>query len=173
MQATQGCGSAARATAVAKRETSWFGRIVVFSAFGAVVLYFTVALFGSILANLYGEPPSAHAGVLRLSERNWCIRALVGLRDELEGQVTLELQHPRREGAPLSRWHLWDAGWRLKLATARSRCEGSGNDAMDQAFAMVSELHDGYDATVNGVTTARTGPAEGLRQALQELKQQH
>ena len=64
--------------------------LVVLLLFSSVVAYFGVAIVGSIVTDLYGAPPTTAPGTLDARERTWCIRALVDLRDELEGKVTLD-----------------------------------------------------------------------------------
>ena len=155
-----------------QRRKSLVGRIVVFVAFSAVVAYFTVAIFGSIINHLYGGPPPDETGSLGMRERTWCIRSIVGLRDELEGQVTLEMQHPKREGDPAARWQLWKEGWQSKLTHARGRCFGAGNATLDRAFDRLTELETGYATAVDGMIQTRAGVSPGLQEALSQLKKQ-
>jgi len=158
---------------VAEAKTkSVVGRIIVILTFSAVVAYFGIAIFGSIVTHLYGAPPPADSTSLGLRERTWCIRTIVGLRDELEGQVTLELQHPRRDGDPAARWHLWKGGWQNKLTTAKSRCVGVGNATLDRAYQQLSQLESGYAGAVDGMIRTRAGVSPGLQEALSQLKQQ-
>jgi hypothetical protein len=144
----------------------------VFVTFGAVVAYFSFAIFGSIISHLYAKPPPDDHSSLGVRERTWCVRTIVGLRDELEGQVTLELQHPRREGDPAARWLLWKSGWQNKLATAKSRCVGVGNAMLDRAYDQLSQLESGYAAAVDGMIRTRAGVSPGLQEALSQLKKQ-
>jgi hypothetical protein len=157
-----------------KQPRSVFGRIAVIGLFTVVVGYFSFAIFGSIIGQLYGRPPVEQdaAGDLNLRERTWCVRSIVGLRDELEGQVTLELQHPKREGDPAARWTLWRSGWRAKLATARGRCVGAGHTTLDHAYEQLAELEVGYGAAVDSVIRTRTHTSAGLQEALSQLKGQ-
>jgi hypothetical protein len=157
-----------------KKPRSVLGRMVVIGLFTVVVGYFSFAIFGSIISQLYGQPPVEQdaAGDLDQRERTWCVRSIVGLRDELEGQVTLELQHPKREGDPAARWTLWRSGWHAKLATAHSRCVGAGNTTLDHAYQQLAELEVGYGVAVDRVILTRTDISAGLQEALSHLKKQ-
>jgi hypothetical protein len=155
-----------------KRKKSVVGRIIVLVLFSVVVAYFGIAIFGSIVTHLYGSPPAEDADTLGLRERTWCIRTIVGLRDELEGQVTLEMQHPKREGDPAARWELWKDGWHDKLTTATERCVGVGNATLDRAYNRLAQLEAGYAAAVDGMIRTRTGVSPGLQEALSQLKKQ-
>jgi hypothetical protein len=158
----------------ATKPRSVLGRIAVISLFTLVVGYFSFAIFGSIVSQLYGRPPVEQdaAGDLDPRERTWCVRSIVGLRDEIEGQVTLELQHPKREGDPAARWTLWRSGWRAKLATARGRCVGAGHTTLDHAYQQLAELEIGYGTAVDRVIRTRTEISAGLQEALSHLKKQ-
>lgn len=155
-----------------KRTRSVAGRAVVFLLFFVVVAYFGTAIFGSIINQLYGKPPPESNGELGLRERTWCIRTIVGLRDELEGQVTLEMQHPKREGDPAARFRLWQEGWQAKLDRARDRCVDAGNKALDRAYQQLTELERGYGASVERMIQTRARVAPQLQDSLAELKAQ-
>ncbi len=144
------------------------GRAVVILLFAAIAGYFGVALFGSILNQLYGAPP-VHEGRLSRADRTWCLRALVGLRDEIEGQAALELQHPRREGDAFARWRTWEPVWRAKLASAQGRCTGS-DQALDQAYTSLGELHAGYAQAIERLIHARSEVADKLKTSLKALR---
>ena len=157
---------------MAKRPKSLVGRLIVFVLFGSVVAYFGIAIFGSIVTDLYGQPPPDDTSNLGLRERTWCIRGIIGLRDELEGQVTLELQHPRRDGDPYARWRVWNEGWQDKLSTGRIRCVGIGNQPLDRAFERLTALHIGYTEGVEAMIKTRAEVANGLQESLRALKKQ-
>ncbi|MBI3179058.1 MAG: hypothetical protein HYZ27_05315 [Deltaproteobacteria bacterium] len=149
-------------------EKSTLGRIVVIAVYALIAGYFSVAILGSIVNQLYGKPP-AHEGKLTQADRTWCLRALVGLRDEIEGQAALELQHPRREGDAFARWRLWEQAWIGKLSAARARCTGS-DATLDQAYASLSELHASYAQAIERMIHARSEVADKLKVSLEALR---
>ncbi|OGQ80952.1 MAG: hypothetical protein A2289_12290 [Deltaproteobacteria bacterium RIFOXYA12_FULL_58_15] len=154
-----------------ERKKSILGRVIVITLFATVVVYFATAILGSVFSHLYGKPPpQGQATVMGTQERTWCIRRLVGLRDELEGQVTLELHHPKREGDPFSRWQLWNEGWRDKLGTAETRCVGFGTSNLDRAYERLTDLHAGYEAAITTMIRTRTQVGVSLQESLQQLK---
>ena len=157
---------------MATRKRSFIGRLIVISLFGAVCTYMAAAIVGSVVSDLYGSPPPSQATGLSVRERTWCIRGLGGLRDELQSQVTHELLYPLREGDPFARWNLWHAAWQEKLRTARGRCVGTGNDALDRGFVLLDEMDAGYTSAVRQVTTTRTELAPILKETIQALRQQ-
>ena len=148
------------------------GRLVVYAAFLAVVIYVGIALVGSIVTEVYGRPPPGNVGSLAKAERTWCIRAVVDLRDELEGKVTLELQHPSRDADPFARWRGFEGKWVERLDTAKTRCAADGNPAMDAAFGTLVALHAGYLGVVEQMITTRSTAAGRLEDSLGVLKKQ-
>ena len=159
-------------TVVSDAKKSARGRTIVYSVFLGIVVYVAIALVGSIVTEIYGRPPPASVGSLDRAERTWCIRALVDLRDELEGKVTLELQHPSRDPDPFERWHAFDAKWVDRFEVSRTRCGAAGNEAMDGGFGNLLALHAGYVAVVSEMITARSTAAIRLGDSLTILKKQ-
>lgn len=155
-----------------EHKRSVLGRIIVFSIFYGAIGLAAVATVGSIAADLYGKPPEAHSGPLTVRERNKCIGKVVGLRKELEGQVTLELTHPMRSENPFGRWNLWLAGWVDKLNMARAGCAGTGNQPLDDAFAGLEEMRVGYTRAVEQFVRTRSETATRLDGTLQQLRWQ-
>ncbi len=149
------------------------GRAVAYALYFGVAGYFIVAMVGSVVTEIYGSPPPANVSNAARAERTWCTRALVDLRDELEGKVALELQRPNDTGAPLARWQGTNDKWQEHFQAARSRCVGIGNVALDQGYASLLELHLGYAQVVTEVSAARHGPAARLSDAIGNLKKQH
>ena len=107
-----------------------------------------------------------------MRERNKCIGKVVGLRKELEGQVTLELTHPFRSENPYGRWNLWLAGWSDKLNQARAGCVGTGNQPLDNAYAGLEEMRVGYTQAVEQFTRTRSETAARLDGSVQQLRWQ-
>lgn len=155
-----------------ERKKSLLGRSIVIALFCAVLVYVSIAVFGSMFMQLYGKAPPQDSNTLGVRERTWCVRTIVGLRDELEGQVTLELQHPKREGDPAARWALWKSGWHNKLTMATQRCVGVGNTLLDGAYAQLAQLETGYADAVDSMIRTRTGVCPKLQEGLSQLKRQ-
>jgi hypothetical protein len=148
------------------------GRAVVYSLFLGVVIYAVIALIGSIVTEIYGRPPPGTVGSLSRAERTWCIRAIVDLREELEGKVTLELQRPTREPDPFDRWRSFDSKWAERLDASRTRCAAAGNPALDEALGNLVALHGGYVSVVEQMITTRSTAAAKLGDSLGVLKKQ-
>lgn len=155
-----------------KAPKSFLGRLIVLVLFCAVVGYFAVAIVGSVVTDLYGGPPANASGELDARERTWCIRTIVGLRDELENQVTVEMQRPGRAGDPFARWREWEAQWTARYEAGKGRCVGFGNTALDRGYERLASLHHGYTAAVDAVIATRSQVAPGLVESLAELKKQ-
>jgi hypothetical protein len=153
-------------------KKSFAGRLLVASLFVTVMLYFGVAVIGSIVVDLYGRPPPAEGTSMTVKERTWCIRNLVGLRDELEGEVTFQLQRARTKAEPMARWNDWDAEWQRTLAAARGRCVNAGNLVLNQAYDRLMSLHVGYAAAVSAAIDARASAALRFDESLQQLRDQ-
>lgn len=148
------------------------GRALVYAVFSIVVAYFAVALVGSIVTEIYGGPPPDHLGSGTRAERTWCIREVVDLRDEIEGKVTLELQHGSRDADPFARWRTFESAWLARMDAARTRCAAADNAALDEAFGNLTALHGGYVAGVDQMITTRTTAARKLADSLSVLKKQ-
>lgn len=157
---------------MAERKRSFIGRLIVFTVFTVFCGYMVVAIFGSIISDLYGSPPPPQAAGLSVRERTWCIRSLGGLRDEMHSQVTHELLYPVREGDPFARWNLWHAAWKERLERAKNRCVGTGNSTLDQGYAILGDMHAAYVSAVEQVTRTRAEVAPKLKDTIQTLRRQ-
>jgi len=152
-------------------ERSVVGRGIVYTLFGIVATYLCVTMLGSVVVDLYGKPP-VDTGLAQMSlrQRSWCTRNLIALRDELEGQVTLELQHPRTEGDPLGRWRVWDEGWRDRFERAKSGCATVEDSAFTTAYGILEQIHTTYGESVESMIDVRTERMRALATAIQRLR---
>jgi hypothetical protein len=134
-------------------EKSRAGRLVVIGIFALLLGYAFVAVVGSMLKDLYADPPPAATSGLTHQERQWCTRRIQGLKNELESRATQFLQKP--EPALFPRWEKWHTAWKEQLVEARSHC--SGQDAsLSGAYERLEEVHTLYANAVEGVMRART-----------------
>lgn len=137
------------------------GRTLVYVAFACATLYVPAAIFKSVLASLYGGAPVSGAASAA-AQRDWCARSLVGLRDELEGQVTSLLQYPRLPGSPLERWRMWEESWTERMHEASRRCAGEVDGGLAQAYGQLERLHEAYATGVFTILKARAELAPPL-----------
>ncbi len=98
------------------------GRMLVIAGFTVFAGYLVVSVLTSVVMSLYGKPPSAHAGALSEDDRNYCVRTLVSLRDELEEEITLVAQPPKPRIDAKAHWETWNASFRERFDDARGRC---------------------------------------------------
>ncbi len=151
---------------------SRLGRGIVASVFAAVVAYFAVAILGSILVDLYGKPPPENTGELAAADRAWCVRTIVGLRDELDSEVTFIQHQPIATADPQQRWQAWTEEWVDHLTLAQGRCVGLGNPMLDRAYERLAALHAGYALAVESALRTRREVLPELQQAIDQLKRQ-
>lgn len=152
-------------------ERNVVGRAVVYTLFCAAAAYLLVTVIGGILVNLYGKPPPDTAtSQMSARQRAWCTRTIIALRDEIEGNVTLELQHPRTATEPLRRWRAADDAWLARLAKAKDACATAHGSTFGEAYGILDQIHTRYARSVEDVTAVRTEHARGLTSALQRLR---
>ena len=131
------------------------GRLIVLGVFFVGAGYLVVSVVTSVVLSLYGKPPSAHAGALSEDDRSYCVRALVGLRDELEEQMTLVAQPPKPGVDAKARWERWDASFRGRFDDASMRCVRD-DAGMEHAYEALIAMHDGYAGAASRIFEVRS-----------------
>jgi hypothetical protein len=155
------------------RKRSRAGRLVVYTVFWTFASAVTLAVLGSVAFNLYGRPPTAGSSEETFAKRHrtWCIRTLVGLRDELELEVTHELAYPAGGRPPMTRWNGWVGDWQARLDDATVRCSTGQDREMSDAYQQLRRLFDGYQNGVTQIAESRQGMARTLDDVVQRLSQ--
>ena len=143
------------------------GRWVVFSMFAIVTSYILISVIASVFLALYGKPPTLDDGAFGADDRNYCVRTLVGLRDELEQEVTNIAQPPKPRVDAKARWQAWDATFQERMSAARARC--SQDDGIDHAFQKLAAMYDGYAAAAKRIIEVRAAIAPALADVVQLL----
>lgn len=148
------------------------GRTIVFVLFGSSLAYCIVAVIGSVAFQLFGQAPPLHPDDVALGhkERTWCVRRIVGLRDELERHVNLELQRPKIKKDPFLRWQTWEQGWLDDVSLAHDRCVNLSEQTLDQAFVQLNAMHVDYQLAVKRIIQTRTQASVDLQESLRILK---
>ncbi len=153
-------------TAEAPPTTSHTGRTLITTLFVLFAGYCVVAVVGSMLRDLYAQPPPPAPSGLSPAERSWCTRRIAGLKNELESRASQFLQ--KTEPAHIARWAAWHSAWSADLEEVRSRCSGE-EPSLSNAYERLQALHDLYAAAVDGVMRARTEIADQMNQLLERL----
>ena len=142
-------------------------RWVVIGIFSLVTLYIPLAVIISVARDLYGKPPG-ETNSAGESTRDWCRNHLAGLLQELEHEITFELDHPSREGDPMGRFAAWEPRWTKQLEQVNERCENE--PAMQQMSGTLESIHATYKDSLTAIATTRGGPSRSLEAALQKFK---
>ncbi len=146
------------------RRTS---RLVVFSLFAVVASYILITVIASVFLALYGKPPTLDDGAFGADDRSYCVRTLVGLRDELEQEVTNVAQPPKPRVDAKARWQAWDATFHERMSTARARC--SQDQGFEGAFEKLATMYDGYAGAARRIIDVRANVAPALADVVQLL----
>lgn len=158
------------ATETPRRERSFWGRLVVKSIFWGVAGYAILALVISVVSTLYGRPPAPESDSIgQLKRKEWCLRTLAGLRDELESEVSLEFNRVAKPTAPLGRFQAFDERWTSELEDAALRCDTSIAPAMADAYTTLRALHEGYSQAVVRYVETRTRTGQELSDSVKTL----
>lgn len=144
------------------------GRLVVFSVFAVIASYVLISVLVSVFLALYGKPPTLDDGAFGADDRSYCVRTLVGLRDELEQEVTNVAQPPKPRVDAKERWQTWDATFHERMSTARARC--SQDDGLEQAFEKLAAMYDGYAGAARRIIQVRTTVAPAVADVVQLLR---
>jgi hypothetical protein len=149
---------------------SFWGRLFVMGLFWGIFSYAVGSLVVSVVTTLYGRPPAPYADAAsQAKRREWCLRTLAGLRDELESEVSLELTRAATPTAPLGRFEAFDERWTAELEDAAFRCDSSIAPAMADAYATLRTLHQGYAEAVVRVVQTRTETGKALAEQVKSL----
>ncbi len=154
-----------------RRSTA--GRIVVHTVFWSIAAAVFVALMGSVLANLYAAPPSPDSpgGAFEKRQRDWCLRTLIGLRDELEVEVTHELAYSPGRRPPMSRWSAWVDDWRAELEDAKVRCTAGHDPDMAGAYQQLGALFEAYQTGLQQIARSRSELLGALQHSVNKLSE--
>lgn len=144
------------------------GRTLVFTLFIILAVYILGVTLTSVFLALYGKPPSLHDGAFTVADRSYCVRTLVGLRDELEQEVTNVAQPPKPRIDAQARWLAWDATFAERMAEARSRC--TQDDGMERAYDKLGQMYKGYAAAATHIIAVRTTIAPAVADVVQLLR---
>lgn len=125
------------------RERSFWGRLVVMGGFWGIFAYGVIALYVSIATTLYGRPPAGGGDdSAKLRQQQWCLRTLVGLRDELEAEVNHELSRAFSTAeVPPGRFPAFEERWQADFEDAAARCDTSVDPAMADAYGLLRTMH--------------------------------
>lgn len=153
------------------KERSFWGRLVVLGSFWGVAAWAGLAVIGSLVVTLYGRPPAVSSSdeLAHTRQRAWCVRTLVGLRDELEGEVNHELTHPAQAGPPLARFQQWSEDWQNRFEEAAALCHAGFEPAMADAYAKLRGLHQGHLDALTLMARTRTDIGRPLNETVHEL----
>lgn len=143
------------------------GRYIVYCFFAALTAYLVIMVLTSVLLSLYGTPPVAGSARLEGAQRDWCLRTLVTLRDELEHEVQLALRVPPR-GDPQARFATWNARWMQRQVDGASRCPDEA--AFERAHVRLVALHAAYVQSIEGLLKARSDLGPSLSDVMQLLE---
>jgi hypothetical protein len=106
---------------------------------------------------------------LSADDRNYCVRTLVGLRDELEEEMTTVAQPPKPRIDAKARWETWDASFRERFDDARGRCVHD-DVGMEHAYEALLAMHDGYYAAAARILEVRSTFVPAVADVVQLLK---
>jgi hypothetical protein len=154
-----------------KRPKSRGGRWFVYASFGVLVGYLLISLFGSILVSLYGNPPAhgASEDAFLRRQRSWCLTTLTGLRDDLDAQLRLELNHPDPKREPLARFHSWDEQWHSTLDDANGRCHDVDPE-FGRAYEQLAALHSTYVTGLTQIADGRLSLSRAFDETVDSIK---
>lgn len=144
------------------------GRTLVFTTFAILAVYILGVTLTSVFLALYGKPPTLQDGDFTVAQRSYCVRTLVGLRDELEQEVTNVAQPPKPRVDAQARWLAWDATFHERMGEARSRC--NQDDDMGSAYEKLARMYDGYAAAAKHIIEVRTTVAPAVADVVQLLR---
>ena len=150
-------------------ERSFWGRVFVLGPFWGVSAYVALAIIGSLVTTLYGGAPTfaQSDAAARARQREWCLRTLVTLHDELESEVTHALT--RIPEPPLERFTTFEERWQGELELAAARCGTELEPAIADAYAKLRSLHQGYAAGVTQLMRTRHDVGGALTDRLKGL----
>lgn len=147
-----------------RRIGRWFA-IALFSVTGGWIL---VACITSVVMALYSKPPTMHGGALEGSDRNYCVRTIVGLRDELEVELT-NVAQPVKPGIDAgARWSTWDGSFHKRFDEARARC--AQDDQLDGAYDRLAVMYESYARAAGNILQTRATVAPQLADVVELLK---
>jgi hypothetical protein len=151
------------------RERSFWGRLVVMGVFWGVFAYGVIALYVSIATTLYGRPPAGGGDdVAKVRQEQWCLRTLVGLRDELEAEVNHELARAFSTAeVPPARFPAFEERWQSDFEDAASRCDTRVDPVMADAYALLRTMHHEYAESATRILHTR---ADTDRQLAEKIK---
>lgn len=136
------------------------GRMSVLAVFSVAAFWILASCITSVLLALYGKPPTMHGGTLEASDRNYCVRTLVGLRDELEQEVTNAAQPPKPQIDAKARWATFDANFHKRFDEARARC---GQDQqIETAYERLAAMYEAYARAASNILETRATLAPQL-----------
>ncbi len=152
-----------------EQQHSFWGRLIVLGAFWGVTAYAAIALIASVVLSLYGHPPTRSADALgRAREREWCLRTLAGLRDELESEVAAEVSY-REVRRTSGRFGTFEERWQADFEEAAARCDASVEPPMAEAYGQLRALNEGYADAVARLTRTRDETGAALSDSLRSL----
>lgn len=144
------------------------GRLVIYAVFILFAGYILTSVLTSVFLALYGNPPSTLDGGFSAEERSYCVRTLVGLRDELEQEVTNVAQPPRPRIDAKERWQTWDVSFHERFNSAQSRC--TRDDRFDRAYESLGSMYDGYAIAAKRIIEVREGVAPQVADVVELLR---
>jgi hypothetical protein len=129
-----------------------------------------ITVLASVLLALYGKPPSLHDGIFSAEDRNYCVRTLVALRDELEQEVTFVAQPPKPRIDTQARWETWNASFHERFHEAQARCMHDAG--LEHAFDSLASMYDGYAGAATRIIEVRTTIAPAVADVVELLRDQ-
>lgn len=144
------------------------GRMIPVAGFAVAAVYILGTILTSVFLGIYGRPPSLDDGVFGAEDRGYCVRTLVGLRDELEQEVTFVAQPPKPRVDAQARWQAWDASFHDRFNEAQSRCVR--DEGFERAYDHLAAMYKGYAGAATRIIEVRATIAPAVADVVELLR---
>lgn len=134
---------------------SRLGRRIVLIAYCLIFGPIGLTIAGSIIADLYGKPPPASSANTQAREQRWCARTIVGLKEDMEHELTLALEPTLRRDEQAQRWNNWHTNAGEQLHVVFDKCSRLGEGTFNQDLQALRELHQNYGEVITRLHQAR------------------
>jgi hypothetical protein len=123
-------------------------RLIALTLFWSPVAYITVAVFGSIMVELYSRKPQH-------STKDWCIGRLVGLKTELDRYLQVAIKDPKAS----------EKDWPRRFSQAQKLCP-----QQSQAYTQLFSVYQGYTRALATLHHTQSDELSALDDMLKQLE---
>lgn len=145
-------------------EQSRLGQRLIAVPLGCGVLYLATTVFGSLIADLYGGPPSAAKEEDTQAHVGWCYMHLSDLAQELVRGLVIDLEGTVRT-APAE-----NTAWYRAHERISGRCRNTGHEDLDAAHDALNDLRQRVSAARDDLAHARAAFALKLNRTVRTLR---